>query len=227
MRSHGRDGYRGQTPTVPTTVSSGGRTNDTSRDVARLWCGLGLGGIEGRCLIDAEPARALPGEHAGGVELVEKSVATEGTTCVCEWSRRTRRWRTDSTWRMCSVVSSYGGELLRPSASDRASRVGLASGRPRRGRPRCREVSSRTVHVGSGPRRWRKGLDVPRPRLGRPARSPESRREWSRRSGRRGRPSEYRPQGGRRSRERTHGSPGPSIMTAVVARRNTALAAGE
>jgi hypothetical protein len=27
--------------------------------------------------VDTEPARALPGEHAGGIELVEKSVATE------------------------------------------------------------------------------------------------------------------------------------------------------
>jgi hypothetical protein len=27
--------------------------------------------------VDAEPARALPGEHAGGIELVEESLATE------------------------------------------------------------------------------------------------------------------------------------------------------
>jgi hypothetical protein len=27
--------------------------------------------------VDAEPARALPGQHAGGVELVEESLATE------------------------------------------------------------------------------------------------------------------------------------------------------
>jgi hypothetical protein len=32
--------------------------------------------------VDAEPARALPGEHAGGIELVEESLATEAAEDV-------------------------------------------------------------------------------------------------------------------------------------------------
>ena len=34
-------------------------------------------GLDTHRRVDAEPARALPGEHAGGIELVEKSVAAE------------------------------------------------------------------------------------------------------------------------------------------------------
>jgi hypothetical protein len=48
--------------------------------------------------VDTEPARALPGEHAGGIELVEKSVATEVA--------KDASLEEDSTWRMRSVVSS-------------------------------------------------------------------------------------------------------------------------
>ena len=38
-------------------------------------------GLDAHGGVDAEAARALPGEHAGGIEVVEESVATEGTTC--------------------------------------------------------------------------------------------------------------------------------------------------
>jgi hypothetical protein len=54
--------------------------------------------LDARGGVDAEPARALPGEHAGGIELVEKSVATEVA--------KDASLEEDSTWRMRSVVSS-------------------------------------------------------------------------------------------------------------------------
>ena len=40
--------------------------------------------------------RRVP-RHAGGIDFVEESVATEGTTCGCKWSRRTRFRTADST----------------------------------------------------------------------------------------------------------------------------------
>jgi hypothetical protein len=48
--------------------------------------------------VDAEPARALPGEDAGGVDLVEKSVATE----------EGRVAGGQIPWPMCSGASSEG-----------------------------------------------------------------------------------------------------------------------
>jgi len=40
--------------------------------------------------------RRVP-RHTGGIELVEESLAPEGTACGCKWSRRTRFRTTDST----------------------------------------------------------------------------------------------------------------------------------